>query len=220
MKPSDTASSGTPVAATTPAGAALLELLLSRRSIPAQQLGAPGPSPQQIEQAIAVAVRAPDHGALRPWRFVLIQTAAARTQLSELLATRMAQREPDTPAGKLARVRAQPLAAPLVVAIGARIEPEHKVPQIEQWLSVGAGVMNLMQAFHAQGFESIWLTGGNAYDPLIASALGFVDAERSLGLLYVGSNIGDAALPPLRHPDQAKIVREWYGASDAQRLKG
>ncbi len=32
--------------------------------------------------------------------------------------------------------------------------------------------MNLLNAFHAQGYGAIWLTGGNAYDPEIARALG------------------------------------------------
>ena len=65
-----------------------------------------------------------------------------------------------------------PLTAPLVIAAGARILVPHKVPEIEQLLAAVAGVMNLLNAFHAQGFGAIWLTGGNAYDREVADTLG------------------------------------------------
>jgi nitroreductase len=186
-----------------------LEVLQTRRSVPALQLRAPGPSRAQIEVAIAAALRAPDHGNLKPWRCVLIQ-GPARAQLSELLATRLQQREPATPPPKVEKARNMPLAAPLVVAIGARIQRDHKVPEVEQLLSCGAATMNLLNAFHAQGFAAIWLTGGNAYDPQVAAALGFAADERSLGFVYVGT--GPSAPGPTAPPvNQAALMRDWSG---------
>ena len=184
-----------------------LELLLTRRSVPALQLREPGPTQEQIDAAIAAALRAPDHGNLKPWRCVLIR-GAARAKLSELLSSRLQQREPSTPAPKVEKARNMPLAAPLVIAIAARVRRDHKVPEIEQLLSVGAGTMNLLNAFHAQGFGAIWLTGGNAYDPQIAAALGFPPEERCLGFVYVGS--GEPA-PGLGPPqvEQSAHVRDW-----------
>jgi len=184
-----------------------IEAMLSRRSVPALRLRAPGPSSAQIDVALDAALCAPDHGALRPWRFVLIH-GTARERLAELLAGRLQAREPDTPPGKIERVRSQARTAPLVIAVGARIQPTHKVPEIEQLLSVGAGVMNLLNAFHALDFGAIWLTGGNAYDPQIAAALSFEPEERCLGFVYVGSR--DAAdLPPPRRLERGALVRDW-----------
>jgi nitroreductase len=186
-----------------------LDALLTRRSVPALQLREPGPSQAQIDAAIAAALRAPDHGNLKPWRCVLIR-GAARERLSELLVRRLQQREPATPAPKVEKARNQPLAAPLVIAVGARIVAEHKVPEVEQLLSTGAATMNLLNAFHAQGFAAIWLTGGNAYDPHVARALGFAENERCLGFVYVGSGQGGqgAITAPMR-PDAH--VRDWGG---------
>jgi nitroreductase len=186
-----------------------LELLRTRRSVPALQLREPGPTQEQIDAAIAAALRAPDHGNLKPWRCVLIR-GAARAKLSELLSSRLQQREPSTPAPKVEKARNMPLAAPLVIAIAARVRRDHKVPEIEQLLSVGAGTMNLLNAFHAQGFGAIWLTGGNAYDPEVAAALGFPPEERCLGFVYVGS--GEPA-PGLGLPqvEQSAHVRDWSG---------
>jgi nitroreductase len=186
-----------------------LEALLSRRSVPALLLREPGPSQRQVDAAIDAALRAPDHGGLRPWRFVLIR-GAARAQLSQLFVRRLQQREPATPPGKVEKARTMPLTAPLVIAVGARLRQDHKVPELEQLLSTGAGVMNLLNAFHAQGFGAIWLTGGNAYDPEIAQALGFDAAERCLGFVYVGSKSPPASSPPSR-PERAAFVRDWSG---------
>ena len=65
-------------------GSDALEALLSRRSVPALQLSEPGPTPDQIATAIDAALCAPDHGALKPLRMVLI-LGDARARLSELL---------------------------------------------------------------------------------------------------------------------------------------
>jgi nitroreductase len=186
-----------------------LEALLSRRSVPALQLREPGPSPAQIGTAIDAALRAPDHGGLKPWRFVLIQ-GAARARLSELFVRRLQQREPATPPGKLDKARSMPLTAPLVIAVAASLRPGHKVPEHEQLLATGAGVMNLLNAFHAQGYGAIWLTGGNAYDPEVAAALGFNAPERCLGFVYVGST-PPRDDSPARRPERAAFVRDWSG---------
>ena len=76
---------------------------------------------------------------------------AARAQLSALFVRRLQQREPATPPGKLEKARTMPLTAPLVIAVGAHLRANHKVPEIEQLLSTGAAVMNLLNAFHAHG---------------------------------------------------------------------
>jgi nitroreductase len=183
--------------------------LLSRRSTPALQLQQPGPSPAQIELAIDAALSAPDHGALRPLRLVLIR-GAARERLSELFVRRMQQRDASIPAGKIDKARRMPLSAPLVIAVGARILPEHKVPEVEQLLAAAAGVMNLLNAFHAQGFGAIWLTGGNAYDAQIAAQLGFAADERGLGFVYVGTIVAPVSTPARRR-ERGGAVRDWDG---------
>ena len=52
----------------------LLNFIKSRRSI--GNLVAPAPTQAQIEQAIEVAMSAPDHKQLQPYRFVVLQNSA------------------------------------------------------------------------------------------------------------------------------------------------
>jgi nitroreductase len=189
----------------------LLTLLRARRSVPALQLQPPGPSAAEVEAALDTALRAPDHGALRPWRFILIRDEAARARLADLFTRRMLERSPPAPPHKIEKARIMPRTAPLVIAVGARVLREHKIPEIEQLLSSGAAVMNLLNAFHIQGYGAILLTGDNAYDPVIAAELGFAPDERCLGFVYVGSLPAQLQLPAPARVPRDSCVREWGG---------
>ena len=190
-------------------GSAALSALLTRRSVPAEYLSAPGPGAVQIASAIDAALRAPDHGRVQPWRFRLVQ-GAARAVFGELLVTATLAREPASAATQLDKLRSRVHKAPLVIVASALLRSHPKVPESEQLLSAGAGVMNLLNAFHAQGFGAIWLTGPNAYDPAVARALGCADAERLLGFLYVGSVAPGLPSAPAR-PAQSGFVSDWRG---------
>ncbi|MCC7463304.1 MAG: nitroreductase [Gammaproteobacteria bacterium] len=185
---------------------AVLDVLLARQSVPVPQLAAPGPGQAQIDAAFALALRAPDHGPLQPWRFRLIR-GAARHELSDLLVRATLARDPAAPAPLVERTRSTPLNAPLSIAVGARLQEHPKVPEIEQIMAVGAAVMNLLNAFHAQGFGAIWLTGPNSFDPSVARALGFAAPLRHLGFVYIGTPQGKATLR--ERPGPAGYVSDW-----------
>ena len=163
-----------------------LEMLLSRRSIPAQCLVEPGPDDAQLAAALDAAMRAPDHGRMQPWRFKLIR-GAAKARFADVLVAAALAHDPATPQRQLEKIRSRPQHAPLVIAVSARFRDNPKVPEIEQILSVGAAIMNLLNALHAQGFGAVMLTGPSAYDPSVASALGYGADERLIGFIYVGT---------------------------------
>lgn len=183
-------------------------MLLSRSSVAPAQLTEPGPSDEELALVLDAALRAPDHGRLRPWRFALIR-GAARHALGELLAAAARRRSPPTPEDRIERYRTLPGLAPLVIAVGAKLAPEHPVPVIEQLLSVGAAAMNVLNAAHALGYGGVWLTGPHCYDPSVAAALGFADPDRLVGFLYLGS-VGE--ISRVARPERSAHVREWGGA--------
>jgi nitroreductase len=185
----------------------VLDVLLSRRSIPAQCLTEPGPDEVQVDVAIDVALRAPDHGRMQPWRFKLIR-GDARTRFAELLVSAARARDPATPAAQIEKLRSRPLQVPLIIAVSARLRDHPKVPEIEQRLSCAAAAMNLLNAFHAQGFGAIWLTGPSAYDAAVASALGCASDEQLLGFVYIGT-IGAVTPAAPARPARAQFVSEF-----------
>src|SRR5262249_30941626 len=102
-----------------------IDALLSRHS--ARALSEPAPDAGALELIFAAAVRAPDHGRLRPWRFVLIG-GAARARLGELLAAHLAGGAPRPSEETLERERQKAYRAPLIVAVAAHVNAAVKIP--------------------------------------------------------------------------------------------
>ncbi|MBK1689422.1 nitroreductase family protein [Rubrivivax gelatinosus] len=142
--------------------------LASRYSQGPRQLAAPGPTREQLEQAIAIAARAPDHLGLAPWRFVLVG-AGQRARLGELFAA-AAQRR-GAPAAEVERAPHHAAKAPVLLAAVARVrEDVAEVPAHEQWICVGAALMNLLDALHLQGFGAKLISGDSVHDTALQAA--------------------------------------------------
>jgi nitroreductase len=187
-----------------------LSSLLGRASVPPRHLHAPGPDPQALSLAVAAALRAPDHGGLKPWRFVCI-AGEARARFGDLLAERLRQRDPATPEARLELERAKPQRAPLLVAAGAALRHDHpKIPVWEQEATVAAGIMNFLNALDAQGFGACWLSSPALRDPVVKQALGFAPGDALLGWVYVGTP--DAERPRPRRPPAEAHIRHWTPA--------
>ena len=185
-----------------------LELLLGRNS--AVRLTDPGPDAQALEKMFQSAVRAPDHGRLQPWRFVVI-AGAERERFGEAMAKLLRARQPDTPAEVLNRERSKPLRAPLIVVVAARVHTHDKIPAVEQLLSAGAAAQNIMLAAHALGYGAMWKTGPPAYDPEVKRLLGLEPADAIVAFLYIGTRAG--AGPALPRPETKDFVTSWCAGS-------
>lgn len=184
------------------------ETLLSRASV--KTVGEPGPSDADLRLIFEAAVRAPDHGKLRPWKFFVIR-GEARERLSELFAEAARRRDPNATEDQISKERQKPLRAPLTIVVVAKTVIGHKVPPFEQALSAGAAAMNILNAVHALGFGARWVTGANCYDPDFRSDFGLDPNDQLIGFIHVGTP-EENATPPQR-PDAAAFVVEWSGPS-------
>jgi nitroreductase len=186
-----------------------LAALSTRHSIAPPFLTGPGPDAAMLAEILAAGASAPDHGRLRPWRFIVIR-GDARERLGEVFAEALAKRQPDSPAEALQQERGRPLRAPVVIAVVARVDPQHpKIPEFEQILSTGAAVENILLAAHAQGFGAKWLTGANAYDDHVKAALGLTGNDRLAGFVHLGTV--DGKPPQVPHADARDLTVEWQG---------
>ena len=194
----------TPAVAVKAAVPAALDMLLSRQS--QWPLTEPGPADAELDLIVDAALRAPDHGNLRPWRFVTIR-GDARGPLGDLLVDLACARSPGEPRSAHAHRRQKAFAAPLVIALGAALQAHPKVPEIEQLLAAGAAAMNMLNAIHALGYGGFWATGPDCYEARLHDALGFAPNERLLGFLFVGTPKTPGQAPT--RPSRVEHVREW-----------
>lgn len=185
-----------------------VELLLSRQSV--NLLQEPAPDGAELDLILDAGLRAPDHGRLRPWRFVLIRGEQRQAWAARLAEAAMA-RDPETGPAMAEKSRAWVARTPLIIAVGVEIR-EGKIPEIEQMLSAGAAAMNMLNTIHLLGYGGMWVTGANSYDPQVNKALGFEAPSRLVGFLGVGTPRPMAAdAPKLGRPSRDRHTTEWMG---------
>ena len=182
-----------------------LSLLHTRRSGRPREMVAPGPSEAELAEILSIAARAPDHGKLSPWRFVVVG-ADQREALAALLARALPEHVPEANDAHFAKALEFAHQAPaLVVLISAPVEG-HKIPVWEQQLSCGAVGMNLLTATHALGYVGGWITGWAAYNERVRAAF-CGPGERIAGFLFLGSP--GTPLEERPRPAPAALVRKW-----------
>jgi len=175
-----------------------IDALLKRHS--ARTLGEPGPDEAALELIFASAVHAPDHGRLRPWRFVVVR-GEARSRLGELFAAHLERAQPNLGSEARERERLRAFRAPLVVVVAAHCNAAVKIPVIEQTLSAGTAAYAMMLAAYSLGFNAMWKTGGPAYDAAVKEGLGLEATDAIVGFLYLGTETAAPASPG--------ATREW-----------
>lgn len=167
-----------------------------------------GPAPDESSRKIifSAALRAADHGNLRPWRFLVLE-GDALTRLGGVFAAAAQTDDPKLSESQLERYRNMPSRAPLmVVAIALAVE-HPKVPVVEQVVATGAAVQNMITAAFAVGVGAYWRTGPMAYNADVLKALGVAEGESLVGFLYLGTPAG--RLKPVPELEVGDYFLEW-----------
>ncbi|TBR10353.1 MAG: nitroreductase [Lysobacter sp.] len=178
----------------------------ARRSVPAMQLGKPGPDAAQLVRMLQSAVRVPDHGKRVPWRFVRIE-GVARSAFGDRLAQRSRERDPQASDAVVEKDRQRFQHAPVVLTVIVQQGPDAKIPAGERLLSGGCVCFALLQAAQALGFGACWLTGWAAYDDHVRGWLGVGQDEVIAGFIHIGSVRQHA--PERDRPDAATLLTDW-----------
>ncbi len=192
------------------AGQSVLDALIQRSSTPPRLMGDEAPSHAEIERMLKAAVTAPDHGAVRPWRFHIIK-GNAREKLGDLFSAALLDREPFAPPSAIEKEKNRPLRAPLIIAVCAKVDPSRapKVPVVEQIVAAAGAMEHLVLAAQALGYGAIVLTGRNAYAGRVRAAFGLEREDELLGFVYIGKSADPAPVKPRQ--DAADFTSEWNG---------
>lgn len=162
------------------------------------KLTSPGPNPSEFERIIEMAIRAPDHGALRPWRFLWV-SEENRDVLGDIFRSSLKEQNPFMTSDDLEREHQKVFRAPTIVVCICSPKSQPKFPESEQLLAAGCATYGVVLAASALGFGAIWRTGNLAYDNTVKKKLGLESKESIVGFVYIGT-VDATQAPPKSVP--------------------
>lgn len=161
----------------------ILDLLQRRRSN--KQFGDIAPNEEQLQHILKAALRAPDHGKMKPYRFVVIEKSGMGKLREYLNAAAIEFEMDEKNAAKADKLSSQ---APMVIGIVAKIDHQSpKVPAWEQIVTAGCATYAMQLAANAQGFETVWISKKWVEGTAIRHAFGCAEGDKIIGLLLIGS---------------------------------
>lgn len=177
---------------------AIFEVINARHSV--GKLHAPAPSREELHALLLLAMSAPDHKRLSPWRFVVLENTALDAFGERLVLAGEQQARSEGAVFSNAerqKLASTPKRAPMIIAVATDYKDHPKVPHFEQLLAVGACVQNLLLGLQSLGYASIWRTGLLANHPVIQDFFAVTGDNLLAGFIYVGSS---EVAPPQRVP--------------------
>ncbi len=191
---------------------------LARRTIRA--FTAEPVDPAAVRRAVATALTAPAPHHSEPWRFVLCETAQARTRLVDAMrAAWTADLRGDgfTPEQITRRLRrgdvlrlAPLIIVPCLVTDAAHDYPDERRNRSEQAMftvSMGAAVQNLLVALAVDGLGSAWISSTLFCQDVAAAAMDLPAGWRPMGAVAVGHPAEQARSRPPREPEDFILTR-------------
>lgn len=170
------------------------------------KLVAPAPGPEHLLEVFKAAARAPDHGKLQPWRFLVVEGEGLEA-LSDVLVNALIKSNPAVSPSVVEKTRGMPFRAPMLIVAIAKCQANSKVPRQEQILACGAATQNILNALFALNFGAVWRTGDLAYNDDVKQALGLDEIDELIGFIYVGTPAQDMPAPPVT--DAQRIFEAW-----------
>lgn len=163
------------------------ELITTRTNVSPKRLTDPGPDIHQMDQIFRAAAAAPDHGLLRPWRFVTV-SEQKRSALGEAFALALIDRDPGATLEQIDAARDKAHRAPRLMLVVAQLGPsEPPIPVLERMVSVGAAVQNMLLMAHALGYGSSLTSGQAMNSERLRSLFGLKDGETAVCFLNIGT---------------------------------
>lgn len=150
------------------------------------RLQGPVPADKDLRALEACAMRAADHGNMKPWRYLRVQGAGLE-RLGKVFLGAALTKNPDLTETQRQRFLNMPLRAPFIYVAVCKIVANPKVPRDEQIMAAACSVQNLINAAFALDLGAYWRSGEMADDDNVTKALGLSNEEKLIGFIYLGA---------------------------------
>lgn len=170
-----------------------IDLLLTRQSDP--RLTAPAPDKDTLETILTAGMRVPDHAALLPFHFTVVENEGLN-KLSDIFLE--AIKNTTTDEAKLDKTAKMPFRAPLIIIVSTKYQQHEKVPKHEQLITAGCCVHAMQMASVVLGFGAVWRTGDLSLNEQVKSSLAIESHEDIVGFLYIGTKAKILPIKPIK----------------------
>jgi len=138
---------------------------------------------------LSAGARAPDHGRISPWRFVILE-GDKRSVLANAMAELLKRKAPNTTDAALESERAKAARAPLIVVVAAKVNRLIRCLKSSSD-AVAAAVAEHVSRGHRAWIGAMWKTGDAAYDAAVETIFRVAPADHIVAF-YI------SAPPPYR----------------------
>lgn len=177
-----------------------------RRSVLVKNMTSKPIEEKDINTILAAGIRVPDHGALNPWKLIVIQGKALIKIDEEILLTEFKKTNSNQDEEIVEAQTKRLQRAGLVIAVLSTPVKHSFIPKWEMHLSAGAVCMNLLSCAQSMGYAAQWLTEWYSYNEKMLRYLGGDPInDKIAGFIYIGHKKGE----PLerKRPDPIKVIK-------------
>ncbi|TXT34623.1 MAG: nitroreductase [Comamonadaceae bacterium] len=174
-------------------------LIHTRQHVAPRRLIEPGPTERQLQDILAAASAAPDHGQLQPWRFVVVPSDK-RELLADVFGLALKDRDPDASPEHIANAREKAYRSPFLMLAIAKLTgstPERDAKRVEagelavtdaeRQVSLGCAIQNMLLTAHAMGYGSGLTSGQAMASPRLRALFGLVEHEIAVCCINLGT---------------------------------
>ena len=183
------------------------ELIRNRRTIAPEKYSNRKVHKEVIEEILRNGTWAPTHGMTQPWRFkVFIGEGVKRISdqmpnwyKNYVSEEKFSQKKYDKIANRVERCS-------VIIAITMVVDPNGRIPEIEEVQAVACAVQNMYLTCTAHGIGAKYSTPGYLLSDEVKEFLGLEENGKCLGLFYLGYPEGEW---PKSHRKPLEYVTEW-----------
>jgi nitroreductase len=166
----------------------IISFLQSRRSVTAKNMTDQNFNVDDLNLILNCGIRVPDHGALNPWKLVVIKGKARSRIGDEILAKEFKLKNPEASEEDIDYESKRLCRASAVIAVLSKPVSHPKISSWEMELSAGAVCTTLLIAAQSLGYAAQWLTEWYAYsNNMIKELGGNPDVDKIAGYIYIGN---------------------------------
>ena len=178
---------------------------LKRRSVLARKMSSDPINDEDLKIILDAGIRVPDHGALNPWKVIVIKGEKRKSIDNEIILSEFKKENPNANKEQLEMESKRFQRASVILAVISTPLKHPKIPEWEMRLSSGAVCMNLLSCAQSFGYAAQWLTEWYAYNEKMLTYLGGrKEKDKISGFIYIGHKVEEPS--ERRRPEPSKVI--------------